>query len=347
MKLFKNLLNTVLVPYRVRKERRPVPEFVVYYPDGASQKPAGIKDISSTGVYLLTDERWMPGTRIPLTLQRKGPLEEDSARRITLYGRVVRWGNDGVGLVFTPPTDVNFDLWKDALANAASQASAEDIIPPFRMAKALEFLSTLCPDSTQELTHLMHVGLGSMCVANAVQLVLSAEVMLSAEPDGDKMHANPQTVLRIIADGSWADEDWIRQLWIGLLVASCAVETEDQMDQDFADRLSQLAPVHVRIFKAACAESEKHNFGDDRVAARPLSRTVKEIQQITGVQSHTKIESDVIHLAALGLLEPAVRARSFLLQDEINLTPSSLGLDLYARCHGHRGNVQDFYATNQ
>lgn len=347
MKLFKDLLNTVLVPYRVRKERRPVREFVVYYPDGASQKLANIKDISSTGVYLLTDERWMPGTRIPLTLQRRGPIEDDSARRITLYGRVVRWGDDGVGLVFTPPTDINFDLWRAVLANAPGQSSADDIIPPFRMEKALGFLSRLCPESTQEMTHLMHVGLGSMCVANAVQLVLNAESRLDAEPDGDKMHANPQTVLRIIADGSWADEDWIRELWVGLLVASSAVDAADQLGPDFADRLSQLAPVHVRIFKASCTEAEKHNFGDDRVAARPLSRTVKEIQQITGVQSHTKIESDVIHLAALGLLESAVRARSFLLQDEINLTPSSLSLELYARCNGHRGNVQDFYATNE
>lgn len=347
MKLFKDLLNTVLVPYRVRKERRPVTEFVVYYPDEESQKPAGIKDISSTGVYLLTDERWMPGTRIPLTLQRKGPIEEDPTCKITLQGRVVRWGEDGVGLVFTPPTDVNFDLWKAVLANAANQTSVDDIIPPFRMAKALAFLCRLCPDATEEMTHLMQVGLGSMCVANAVQIALSAESLLAAEPDGDKMHANPQTVLRIIADGSWADEDWIRQLWVGLLAASCAVEATDQLGSDFADRLSQMAPVHVRIFKVACTRAEKYNSGDGQVVAKPLSCSVNDIQQTTGVQSHTKIESDIIHLATLDILESAVRARSFLLQEEIDLTPSKLGLEMYARCHGHRGNLQEFYATNR
>jgi hypothetical protein len=170
--------------------------------------------------------------------------------------------------------------------------------------------------------------------------------MLASDPNGYKMHANPRTVLRIIADGSWANEDWIQQLWAGLLATSCAFKAKDELDSDLADRLSQLAPVHMRIFKAACIRAEKIDSDDWQLISKPLKFEVNELQQISGVQSLANIERDVFHLADLGLLEESVRSRSLRLPEEINVTPSSLGLRLYALCNGHRGLLQDFYALN-
>ena len=345
MKLLK-ALNGMMTPYQRRQERRHAPEFVVYFPDGQTRESADIHDISSTGVYLLTGERWLPGTHIQLTLQRRGDFEEDSKRRVTLQSRVVRWGEDGVGLAFTLPSDINFDLWEDALRNAADNQPTEDILPPFRMARALEVLGRLCPAAKQDTSRLVRTGIGNMRVVNAVQIALGAESMLALDPLGYKMRANQQTLLRIIADGSWADENWIQQLWSGLLVASCAAEVKDQLDSDLADRFSQLAQVHMRIFKAACEHAEKMDSDDWHIISKPLIFEVKKIQQIAGVQSLAQIERDVFHLADLGLLEQSVRSRSLLPPEEINVTPSSLGLRLYALCHGHHGLLQNFYGLN-
>jgi len=345
MRLLKTL-GDMLNPYQARDERRPAPEFVVYFPDGDTRKSAPIQDISSTGVYLLTDERWMPGTHVQLTLQRKSDFEEDPRRRVTLKSRVVRWGDSGVGLAFTLPPDINFDLWQEVLQNAADNTPVDDILPPFRMARALEFLWRLCPEAIQDANHLVRNGLGNMRVVNAVQIALDAEWRLAAEPNGYKMHANPFTMLRVIADGSWADEEWIQQLWAGLLVSSCALEAKDQLDPDLADRFSQLAPVHLRILKAACTKAEKIDSDDWQVVSKPLVFELKEIQQVSGLQSVARIEQDVFHLADLGLLEETVRSRSMLPAEEINVTPSTLGLRLYALCNGHRGMLQDFYRLN-
>jgi len=339
-------LNGILKPQRPRQERRHAPEFVVYFPEGQTRKSADIHNISSTGVYLLTGERWLPGTHVQLTLQRRGDFEEDPKRRVTLQSRVARWGEDGVGLAFTLPSDINFDLWEDALRNSPDNKPTEDILPPFRMAKALEVLRRLCPDAIQDTSRLVRTGLGNMRVANAVQIALGAESMLASNPLGYRMRANQHTLQRIVADGSWADEDWIQQLWSGLLVASCATEVKDQLDEDLADRFSQLAQVHVRIFRAACEHADKVDSDDWQVISKPLIFPLKEIRQIAGVQSLAQIERDVFHLANLGLLEQSVRSRSLLPPDEINVTPSSLGLRLYALCHGHRGLLQDFYGLN-
>ncbi len=345
-KSLKSLLNQVLSPHRERSERRPVPEFCVYYSDGATHRSCKIKDISSTGVYLYVEERWLPGTHVHLTLQRQGPFEEDSRRRVTFKSRVVRWGEDGVGLSFALPEDMDFDLWRAVLKSAAGRPLSTDIVPPFRMAKALEFLFRLCPGATEDVKRLMYTDLGNMRVANAVEIALSAESILAAEPNGYRMRANLQTVLRIMADGSWADEDWIQKAWSGLLAMSCAVDEKDQLDPDLADRFSQLAPVHIKIFEAACKKAEKIETDSWEVAAKPLVFSIMEIQQISDVQNLAKIERDVFHLATLGLLEQGARSRSLQALEEVNVTPSSLGLRLYALCSGHRGMLQDFYGMN-
>ena len=346
MKIIK-ALNQMLGPYPPRDERRPVPQFFVYFPSEATSKSAEIKDISSTGVYLFTDERWLPGTHVQLTLQRRGAFEEDTKRRVVLKSRIVRWGEDGVGLAFTLPADINFSLWEALLQSAADHTPTDDILRPFRMAKALEFLCRLCPTATQDITRLVRSGLGNMRVANAVQIAIDAKAMLASDPNGYRMRADPRTLLRIIEDGSWADEDWIQQLWAGLLVTSCAFEAKDVLDSDFADRLSQLAPVHMRIFKAACTKAEKTDSDDWQVVSKPLTLHIEELQQISGVQSAAKVERDVFHLADLGLLEESVRSRSLQLPEEINVTPSILGLRIYALCNGHKGMLQDFYGLNR
>jgi uncharacterized protein len=78
--------------------RGPLPGLVAYFFTGGTPAAHGVRDISATGLYVFTKERWYLGTvvRITLTDQREPTVE----RSITLNAKVVRWGNDGVGLQF-------------------------------------------------------------------------------------------------------------------------------------------------------------------------------------------------------------------------------------------------------
>ena len=62
-----------------------------------------IRDISSTGLFLVTEERWYPGTLVLMTLQMSDLGEEMAERSIAVQSRAVRWGSDGVGLQFVLP----------------------------------------------------------------------------------------------------------------------------------------------------------------------------------------------------------------------------------------------------
>lgn len=57
--------------------RYPVQELIAYYWTSGSPKACRIRDMSCTGMYLFTDERWLPGTIIPMTLQRSGTGEQE------------------------------------------------------------------------------------------------------------------------------------------------------------------------------------------------------------------------------------------------------------------------------
>jgi hypothetical protein len=331
------------LPPRKRAERRPVPELAAYHWSGAGLRQEGVKDISSTGLYVLTQERWLPGEMVSVTLQRKGPPEQLSDRRITLKTTAVRWGEDGVALSFVFPEDLDVRLWDSPLKLTTEHTEPEDILREFRVAEALAFLNHICPIATEATHSLLREGLSNYRVAAAVEIALKAEEGLAAVTDADGLRVSPRLLIRILEDGSWAEADWIQQLWAGILISSATMDGRDESNLPFVDLLSQLTHIHVRIFVAACTRTTKFVSGVGRLSSRPFSCTTEEIMKITGSRDLIRIERDVAHLTDLGLLEPKAKSRFFMAVDEANITPTSMGLQLYARCRGHRGPSQDFY----
>lgn len=80
--------------------RKRWPRLVAFDADGASVALHGIRDISTTGLFLMTQERWPLGANIRMSLQRTDGLDDISMMPITMDLRVSRWGADGVGLEF-------------------------------------------------------------------------------------------------------------------------------------------------------------------------------------------------------------------------------------------------------
>jgi len=75
---------------------------VAHYFTGGAPKPKDVADISMSGMYLLTDDRWMPGTMIQMTLQKPCSLGEKK-QSINVLSRIIRRGSDGVAVEFVMP----------------------------------------------------------------------------------------------------------------------------------------------------------------------------------------------------------------------------------------------------
>lgn len=80
--------------------RRPVEGLAAHFFTGGAPQAHAVRDVSPTGLYVVTAERWYPGTVIRMTLTKPGKGVESAKRSITVQARSVRWGNDGVGLEF-------------------------------------------------------------------------------------------------------------------------------------------------------------------------------------------------------------------------------------------------------
>jgi len=99
----RNWLERWWSPDPRKAPRDSLPGLAAYYWNGAAPAAHGIRDISSSGIYVVTEERWYPGTLVLMTLQHNDSGEEEAERSIAVQTRAVRWGHDGVGLQFVLP----------------------------------------------------------------------------------------------------------------------------------------------------------------------------------------------------------------------------------------------------
>ncbi len=81
-----------------RSQRESAPGIVARFFTGGAPIAHAIRDISASGVYIVTEERWYLGTILRLTFCDR--REPSAASSLTVSARVVRWGNDGVGFEF-------------------------------------------------------------------------------------------------------------------------------------------------------------------------------------------------------------------------------------------------------
>ena len=339
MSLVWKLLNWVGLNERREDGRIPVHDFHVFYSAGSKQKRSRVKDMSAAGVYLFTDERWPPGTRVLLTLQRTGFLGQHSGPPLRLRTRSVRAGDDGVGLTFIPePLDAV--AWRDLMANAAAlnariPSAQNDILGHFRTAQALAFLIRICPSAEARILKLITEDLGDEKAIRAIEVGCIAEDLLDEQDEAAIGQVSPDLLLRILEVGSDANDDLIRHSWAGILASSSLAEAEEASSWRCVDLLTQFLPGHIQILTLACTRAAERGWEPGFIFREKIECPTAEVRRLTGIRDSTGIEQDLNHLHHLDLLEPTSKANSFEQIVDANITPTALGLKLFARCNGH------------
>jgi hypothetical protein len=325
-----------------RAERRIAPSLAACYWKGSIPRQNSVRDISSTGAFLETEERWEPGEVISLSLQRSGPIEKDNS--FSVQAKAVRWDDQGVAVAFVLPPGADLRLWQSPLKNAAEQNEPEDILREFRVAQAISFLSRISPDTSAAVQKLLHEELSNYRLENAVDIVLKAERMLGTAVQSDHLRAVGHVVMRIVEAGSWSSDDkWMLQFWAGLLAASCSTTGGDETNNAFVDLLSQLKALHMRILSAACSKSTKMVTGPGSISSRPVNWKAADLMRYSGSHDLIKLDRELNYMADIGIVAQREKSTFFQQMTDTTVAPTGLGLELYARCNGHRGTTQGFY----
>jgi len=143
-------------PESRRASRVPEPKVVVYYWDGAVPVGHQLRDVSRTGAYLYTSERWYPGTIIRLLLQERNtpPIGGDNslptasglaAASASIPARVVRHGADGVAVEFLFRNPEDRQLLEKLIADMDGPASSFVPTNQARRGQALVELALVIP----------------------------------------------------------------------------------------------------------------------------------------------------------------------------------------------------------
>ncbi len=343
----KGWLESFLEPEVDRLERRPVEQFAAYRWNGTGLVQEAVRDISPTGVYILTQERWQRGTLVTLTLQREGPLETNAERRIDVQAKVARNGKDGVGLAFVfAKNDPASRQWESLRTNLVEDSKPEDMLSLVRTAEAISFLSQICPSGAEEIGQLLRGRLSNHKVAIALEIALKAHSLLAQEQAAQALRAESSIVVRILEDGSCTEEGWLKHFWGSLLATSCTADGNDETSRVLVDLFSQLTTFPVRLLVVVCTRATKFVADSGLVSAKPLACKIDELTTTTGSRG-LQVERDLERLCQLGLIEKrGAGSPTLLTNNEVFITPTCLGLELFAGCNGQRGSLQRFYALD-
>jgi hypothetical protein len=111
-------------------ERKALAGLVAYFFTGGAPTAQPVQNISTSGIYILTSERWFLGTYVRLTLARE--REPRGERSITLHAKVIRSTDNGVAFEFLLP---------ERIARLHSFASTFDQLPEGSTRGLREFIA--------------------------------------------------------------------------------------------------------------------------------------------------------------------------------------------------------------
>jgi hypothetical protein len=331
MSILRNVLVKAGLSERRKDGRLPAHGLEVSYWTGLEQKRVKLKDISATGIFLLTQDRWVPGAVVELTMRKRGLLDRDSRPQVRLRARCVRHGDDGVGLTFVEEP-ARAAEWSRSMAIAADLLAASDPIRLFRATKALAFLFRASPSA--EMQVLPFIGeISAERAQHVIEVALQAEELVASRISMP-LDVSPMLLLRILDFGSRSSDARMQQCWAGILASSCIERTLGDDTGRVILLLSKLDRDHIGILTAACTRAMNSGWQDGFIFSSALYCTLHEISTITGVRNPVAIERNLNHLHQLGLLEKTIRPLGCAVLDQVNITPTSFGLKLYARCCG-------------
>ncbi len=316
-----------------RAERRggtriPAPGVDAYYSFGSELKRATVENISPTGLYLSTTDRWPSGTTVLLTMKGRRHSEDRPEASVRIPARVTRHDCQGVGVEFVFES-ISTAEWLDLFSKATCLTSENDPVRVFRFAKAFAFLLKVAPSAGDEILSVITRAMSLERIERVIEIALKAETLLSAQKVVPMIDVPPALIRQVLEEGSRGRDEQMQQYWAGMLASTCLDSPDNSASAAFATLLSTLAPIHIRILDAAAWRGIQAGWKPGAILCENVYGTTKELKEITGVEDPSEIETALDFLDRLGLLEMTVEIFG---EERFNLTPTLLGLKFYTRC---------------
>jgi len=204
---------------------------------------------------------------------------------------------------------------------------------------ASAFLSRICMPAAEEFGLLLKDHVSAWRAKNAINISKKAQDLVEKQVGGLIVMAHPRIVFNTIEHGSWADEDFMQNLWAGLLASSCTSDGTDESNLIFINMLSQLTRSQARLINYISETAKIYKSVGGWIGADEMILEPDELIRITGINDLQQLDRELDHLRALGLFNGGFIPEATLAA----ITPLSLCLQLYVRTQGFVGSPIDYF----
>ena len=205
---------------------------------------------------------------------------------------------------------------------------------------ATAFFNRICLPVAGEVGLLLRDRVRGWRASNLASIAQKAERKLKASNAASNAHADPRLVFKIVEEGSWIEDDFVQEMWAGLLSSSCSESGVDDSNLIFVNLLSELTKVEARILHFACDKATKEVSPNGLVLAEEFTITLDVLQDIAQEDDFYRLDRELDHLRALVLVDGGFYAG---VSTNADLRPSPLGLQLYVRSQGSRQSPVEFF----
>ena len=208
---------------------------------------------------------------------------------------------------------------------------------------ASAFLSRICLPAAEEFGLLLKDKVSSWRAKNAVQIANKAQALLEEQVQGLVVSAHPRIIYSALENGSWAEDDFMQNLWAGLLASSCTPNGKDESNIILINLLSQLTCNQARIISHICQNADTYMGKAGFIACEVLHMEAQELLEISGIDDIHQLDRELDHLRGLELITAGFDINGL----TADVTPHALCLQLFARSQGFVGSPIDYYGAKE
>lgn len=211
---------------------------------------------------------------------------------------------------------------------------------------AESFLKTVCTPALEEFGLMYRDKVRNWRLSNVSKMLEKAQGKLEFIDDKLQIKAHPRVALAIIEESSKIDNQTLQDLWAGLFAASCKKDGQDDENLIFINILKLLTSAQAKLLNHICMNAEKVIYENGLIVGHDFIMNSTTIQDIMEISEIHRIDRELDHLRSLELIREGFSVGNKEEELKADVSPSTLTLNLYVRCQGFSGTIEDYWKEN-
>lgn len=200
-------------------------------------------------------------------------------------------------------------------------------------------IAKVCYEAADEIGSEIATRMRKWRQRNAIKTIEHVGELYQANKISGNEHAPPKIVYQVIEHASWVDDEELQKMWAGLIISACTEKGLNDENSLFVTLLSQLTSLEAVVLNYACENCAVELHTNGLLVASGPTVTEQELIQITSVSDIHRLDRELDHMRQAGVIHAGFDTES----SNANIAPTTLGLQMYARCKGHIGSIEEFY----